>query len=82
MAINKVLRVSNDSVSSGDIFRAVAELSRSFFHALLEATRCFLELFSEHVEKPSIISLLLSWAQTQIGAFVEVLSRQVNVPPR
>jgi len=80
LAIRKVLKASSESSSgSGDVFNVVTDLSVAFFQSLLQATRCFFELFNEHTDKPNIITLLLSWVQSQVGAYVEVLTRQLQL---
>mmetsp|Transcript_8958 Transcript_8958/g.12443 ORF Transcript_8958/g.12443 Transcript_8958/m.12443 type:complete len:84 (-) Transcript_8958:146-397(-) len=48
LAIRKVLKASSESSSgSGDVFNVVTDLSVAFFQSLLQATRCFFELFNE-----------------------------------
>ena len=78
LAIKKVLRASVESTAGGgDVLALISEFSKAFFGALLEATRCFRELFAEHYDHPSNASLLLNWAQVQITSFLEILSRHV-----
>lgn len=79
-ASNDIIRgVLKDVEASGDTQTYITDLSKAFYTSLHEVTVSFLTLFAEHIQATGIMSILLSWAHTQIAALAHIISKQIQI---
>ena len=72
--INAVL---TDVEASGDTRTYILDLSKAFFTSFQTVTENFLKLFADYIDSPGVISILISWAQSQVSQFAATISSQI-----
>ena len=72
--INSVL---TDVEASGDTRTYILDLSKAFFTSFQNVTENFLKLFADFIDSPGVMSILISWAQSQIAQLAATICRHI-----
>ncbi len=77
--MNIIQVVLRDVEASGDPKIYITDICKGFYHSMLDVTLSFLQLFSEHVNTPSIMNSLIVWAHHQTSELVQALMQQIHL---
>ena len=69
--------VLTDVEASGDTLTYILDLSKAFFASFQTVTENFLMLFADYIGSPGVMSILVSWAQSQVSQFAANISSQI-----